>query len=1138
MDFYAVLDQVVALLRSRGRVSYRALKRQFALDDAYLDDLKAEIIEVQQLAADQDGTMLVWTGEPDTASPVAPPHEREPLTYTPPYLAEKILTSRSALEGERKQVTVLFADLKASMELLADRDPEEARQLLDPVLERMMAAVHRYEGTVNQVMGDGIMALFGAPIAHEDHAVRACYAALAMQEAIRRHSEAARRPHGMNVQIRVGLNSGEVVVRAIGNDLHMDYSAIGQTVHLAARMEQLAMPGSVLITAEVLRLAEGYVQVEPLGPVPIKGLQELAEVYEVTGAGPARTRLQALAARGLTPFVGRRTERQALRDTLTRAGTGRGQLMAVVGEPGVGKSRLLAEFLASPLTQGWLILETHAVSYGQATPYRPIRDLLQAFFQIDDHDDERRIREKVDKRLTLDVALQPTRVAVLALLDVSVDDPEWQALDPTQRRLQIIDNVRRLLLRQSQVQPLLVSIENLHWIDAGTQAVLDSLVESLPTATLFLLVNYRPEYQHGWGGKTYYTQLRLDPLPAESAEALLQALLGDDGSLVPLKHLLIERTEGNPFFLEESARTLVEAQVLGGEHGAYRLVQSLRSIQVPATVQAVLAARIDRLSTAEKTLLQTAAVIGTDVPFPLLQAIAELSEEALQRGLMHLQAAEFLYETRLFPTLEYTFKHALTHDVAYGSLLQERRRALHAGIVQALERLYPERLAEHVDRLSHHALRGEVWEKALIYCRQAGEKALERSAYRDAVGYFEHALSALPHLPEQREMHEQAIDLRLALRSALFPSGDSERILGYLREAEAFAAALDDPRRLGHISNFLSVHFRNMGAYDRAIAAARRALAFATASGAVVLHALANQRLGLTYQSQGDYRRAIDCLLQSVASLHGAQRRERLGQANVPSVQSLAYLAACHGELGMFAEGSVLGEEGLQIAETVGDPSSLMWASYGTGLLSLCQGDLPRALPRLERALAICREVDLPLFGPRMAAALGAAYTLSGRVADAVALLTQAMDQTEAMDMAGFHALCRLPLGEAHLLAGRLEESHTLAERTLALARIRQEHANEAYVLRLLGDIAARREPPESKLAEAHYSQALTLAESLGMRPLMAHCHLGLGTLYTKVGRREQARAALSSAIELYRAMEMTFWLPQAEAALAQVEGR
>jgi class 3 adenylate cyclase len=447
-----------------------------------------------------------FCGECGTAlirqTPAPPPSlSQPPVSYTPQYLVEKILITRNALEGERKQVTVLFADLKGSMESLADRDPEEAQQLPDPVLERMMAAVHLYEGTVNQVMGDGIMALFGAPIAHEDHAARACYAALAMQEAIHGYSAEVRRSHGIDVQIRVGLHSGEVVVRTIGNDLHMDYSAIGQTTHLAARMEQLAAPGSIRFTAKTLRLVEGMVQVTSLGPVPVKGLPDPVEVLELRGAGRAQTRLQALATRGLTPFVGRRIELHALRDTVARAGAGRGQLLAVIGEPGVGKSRLFSEFLAAPFTQGWLILATHAVSYGQATPYLPIRDLLKAYFRIEDRDDDPAMREKVDKCLTLDVALQQTRSAVLTLLDMRVDDPEWQALDPSQRGLRTIDSVRHLLLRQSQVQPLLISIENLHWIDAGTQAVLDSLVESLPTATLLLLVNYRPEYQHSWGAR-------------------------------------------------------------------------------------------------------------------------------------------------------------------------------------------------------------------------------------------------------------------------------------------------------------------------------------------------------------------------------------------------------------------------------------------------------------------------------------------------------------------------------------------------------------------------------------------------------------------------------------------------------------
>ena len=1084
------------------------------------------------------GASLIPASNTSSAHLLAP-HPQPPRRDTPVHLAEKILTSRSALEGERKQVTVLFADLKSSMELLADRDPEEARQILDPVLEHMMAAVHRYEGTVNQVMGDGIMALFGAPIAHEDHAVRACYAALAIQEAIRRYSDEVRRGHGLEVQSRVGLNSGEVVVRAIGNDLHMDYSAIGQTTHLAARMEQLAPPGTIRLTAETLRLAEGWVQVTPLGPVPVKGLPAPVEVCELTGAGPARTRLQAFAARGLTPFVGRQAELKALHQALAQAETGHGQVVSVIGEPGVGKTRLFHEFTHASHTHGWLRLESSSASYGKATPYLPIIDLLKTYVQIDDRDDGRRMREKLTGRLlTLDPTLGPTVPAFLALLEVPVEEASWQALDPPQRRQRTLEALKHVLLRESQRQPLLLVFENLHWIDAETQAFLDGLVESLPAARLLLLVNYRPEYQHSWGQKTYYTQLRLDPLPPASAEALLESLLGREAGLASLKARLIELTQGNPFFLEESVRTLVETQVLAGEPGAYRLAKALASIQVPATVQAVLAARIDRLPPEEKALLQTAAVIGPEVPLALIEAIAEVPEGSLRLGLTHLQAAEFLYETRLFPEHEYTFKHALTQQVAYETLLQERRRPLHARIVEALEAFAGDRVAEQAERLAHHALRGEVWEKALTYCRQAGEKALTRSAYRESVGSFEQALSALPHLPETRATREQAIDLRLALRSALLPSGDSERILAHLREAEALAVAIDDHRRLGQISGFLSVYFRNMGAYDQAIAAAQSALALATAVGDAVLYALANLFLGAAYWAQGGYRQAIDCLGQTVASLHGGQRRERLGQANLPYVQSLAFLAACHAELGTFAEGRSLGEEGLQIAETVAHPSSLMWASYGIGLLFLCQGDLHRALPRLERAMAICQEADLPLFVPRMAAALGEAYTLSGRVADAVELLTQAMQQTMATDMAGFQALCSLPLGEAHLLAGRLEEAHTLAERTLALARTRQERTNQAYALRLLGDIAARREVPQPDQAGDCYHQALALAEALGMRPLQAHCHRGLGILYAKLDQAEPARMEVSAAIDLYRAMDMTFWLPQAEAALAQVEGQ
>jgi predicted ATPase/class 3 adenylate cyclase len=1105
--------------------------------------LKEELIHGQKVAVDEDRRVLVWTGAtPGGATPPGMPAPvstqiRQPLAYTPQHLTERILASRRALEGERKQVTVVFADLKGSTELIQGLDPEEARRLLDPALQIMMDAVHRYEGTVNQVLGDGIMALFGAPLAHEDHALRACYAALAMQGAMRRYAEEMRRTQGLEVQLRVGLNSGEVVVRAIGNDLHMDYSAVGQTTHLAARMEQLAIPGSIRLTAATLRLVEGLVVVQALGPVPVKGLTDPVEVFELVGASTIRRRLQAAVVRGLTRFVGRQAELETLYQALEQARAGRGQVVALVGEAGVGKSRLVYEVVHSPRTQGWLVLESASASYGKATPYFPVLDLLKRYCHIEDSDDTRTIQAKVTGQvLTLDATLQETLPGLLALLSALPEDSPFLKLDPAQRRRRTLEGLKGVLLRESQVQPLLLVFEDLHWVDSETQALLDSLVESLPTARLLLLVNYRPEYEPGWSSKTSYTHLRLEPLPPTSAEAFLEAILGSDASLAPLKQLLIAHTGGNPFFLEETVRTLVETGVLLGTPGAYRLAQSLPSIQVPATVQAVLAARIDRLPVDVKHLLQVAAVSGMEVSFPLLSAIAGMPEDMLHRGLAQLQAAEFLYETRLFPEREYTFKHALTHEVAYSSLLQEQRRVLHAQIVETLEAASPDRVAEQVERLAYHALRGEVWDKALTYFRQAGERAMARSAHREAVSYFDQALHALTHLPAQRETHEQAIDLRLALRSALLPSRDTERILACLCEAEALAVILDDHSRLGQISGFLSVHFRSQGAYGQAITAAQRALALATAGGDAVREALAHLFLGAAHWAQGDYRRAIDSLRQTVASLAGTRRYERFGQATLPAVQARAFLAACHAELGLFAAGSTLGEEGLQIAETVAHPSSLMWAYYGLGLLTLRQGNLYRALPLLERAMGICQEAHLLLFSPRMAAALGAAYTLAGRVADAVALLTQAIDQTIATEMSGFQALCSLPLAEAHMLAGHLTEAHALARQALTLARKYQERGHQAYALRLLGDIAAQNEPSARPSAEAHYRQAFVLAEELGMRPLVAHCHLSLGTLAIRMRRLDQARADLAAALALYRSMEMTFWLPRAEAALAQVD--
>jgi tetratricopeptide (TPR) repeat protein len=991
---------------------------------------------------------------------------------------------------------------------------------------------------VNQIMGDGIMALFGAPVAHEDHAVRACYAALAMQDAMRHYCAEVRRTHGVEVQIRVGLNSGEVVVRAIGNDLHMDYSALGQTTHLAARMEQLAAPGSIRLTAETLWLAEGLVQVTALGPVPVKGLAEPVEVFELVGVTALRRRLQAAVARGLSPFVGRQQEMAILQQALVRAGAGQGQVVALLGEPGVGKSRLVYEFLQSHHTKGWLRLESSSVSYGKATAYLPVCDLLKVYCHIEDRDDHRTVRAKVTGQLlTLDDALQDTVPAVLALFDALPVDSPFLALDPLQRRRRTLEAIKRVLLRESQVQPLLLVFEDLHWIDSETQAVLDLLVESLPTARMLLLVNYRPEYQHGWGSKMYYTQLRLDPLPETSVDTLLQALLGHAPGLEPLTQLLMARTQGNPFFLEESVRTLVETGVLVGERGAYHLAQPLDTFQVPATVQALLAARMDRLPPEDKRLLQTAAVIGMEVSLPLVQAIAELPEAALHRGLTHLQAAEFLYETRLFPEHAYTFKHALTHEVAYGSLLQERRRVLHMRIVEALEKLSGDRLADQLEHLAAHAVRGEVWDKALRYCRQAGAKAMERSAAREAVGHYEQALAALAHLPQHRALQEQAIDLQCDLRTARAVLGQHARILHDLRTAATLAEALDDPRRLGRVSIYMADCLTAVGQYACAIASCQRALALAAASRERGTQVWAQNQLGLVYYIQGDYRQAIDALQSTMDTLEGEQRYERSGQNVPPAVFACTFLLLCLAEVGAFAEGRAVGDAVLRMVEAVNHPVSLVSAYRGIGQLALRQGNLPQALRGLERAAGLCEDVELPFHFSLLAPALGAAYVLCGRGDEARQLLERVLEQTAVSGRMSNQLPLLSTLGEIHLRADRLEEARTLATRALEQARTYRARGIEAYILRLFGEIAAHRAPPDVAQVEAHYQQAIALAEELGMRPLLAHCHRGLGTLYATTGQREQARAALSTAIEMYREMAMTFWLPETEAALAQVEG-
>jgi class 3 adenylate cyclase/tetratricopeptide (TPR) repeat protein len=1077
---------------------------------------------------------------PECAHPAGAPASTQPRfcslkAYTPKHLAEKILTSKAAVEGERKQVTVLFADLKGSMELLADCDPEEARKLLDPVLECMMEAVHHYEGMVNQVMGDGIMALFGAPIGHEDHAVRGCYAALRMQRRINLYADEVQRAGGTPVQIRVGLNSGEVVVRSIGSDLHMDYTAVGQTTHLAARMEQMAKPGSALVTCDTLKLAEGYVQVRPLGAVPVKGIDTRTPVYELTGIAAARSRLQASAGRGLTRFVGREQELHQLAQALDRAAAGHGQTVAVVGEAGMGKSRLAWEFARSHRTHGWLVLESSSVSYGKATPYLPVIELLKAYCRLQERDDPRAIRERVaGKLLTLDRALEPLLTPLLALLDVPVDDATWNALDPSQRRRRTLDAVKRLLFRESQVQPLLVIFEDLHWIDSETQALLDGLIESLPTARVLLLVNYRPEYEHTWNRKTYYLQLRIDPLPSESAEELLHALLGEDRTLEPLKRVLIERTEGNPFFLEESVQSLVEIKVLVGERGAYRMTKVPGAWQIPATVQAILVARIDRLSAEDKQLLLMASVIGKDVPFVLLEAIADVTGDDLRHALSRLQTAEFLYEARLFPDLEYTFKHALTHDVAYGSLLEDRRRALHAAVVQAIERLHADRLSEVVDVLAHHAVQGRLGPKAVRYLRQAGQKAVARSANQEAIRLFETALDLLAEMPESAESLSDILDIRIALGPSL--------IAVHGTQAEevrtSYERALELVERLGDVSRrfpalwglWYVANYR--GRYQQAYEYAQRLLSAAQAGDDTGRLLEAHHSLWATTSAMGQPADSITHAELGIA-LYDRDRHASqtfLYGGHDPGTCCRWHLAMNRWLLGYPDQALAATRDAFRLAEQLGHPMSTAITLWTMAWVHYQRGEREAAAETAEQLQPLAESYG---FKGWLQPGIIMPHTRPTVRLDAVALAETRQRLLDARSAAWRHIFCMCVFAEVCIDVGHPEEGLRALE-TLEAADRNAFCGPEVF--RIEGELLLRSAGVGSEGAEARFRTAIELAGRRAEKSLELRAATSLARLWRRQGKKKEAQRLLADVYGWFTEGQETRDLIAAKALLEELK--
>ena len=1015
------------------------------------------------------------------------------------------------LEGERKTVTALFADIKGSTELEQGLDPEEARAIIDPALKLMIDAVRRYDGYIVQSTGDGIFALFGAPVAHEDHPQRALYAALRMQEDLKRYSAKLVADGGMPIEARIGANTGEVVVRSISTGGgHVEYTPIGHTTNLASRMQAVAPTGSIATSEQTRKFVEGYFQLKPMGPTRVKGVSEPVNVYEVTGLGPIRTRLQRSAGRGYTKFVGREREMEALKHAAGLAREGHGQIAAAVAEAGTGKSRLFFEFKAVSQS-GWMVLEAFSVSHGKASAYLPVIDLLHGYFGIDSDDDARRRRERVaGKIVILDRSLEDTLPYLYSLLAISeVEDP-LSAMDAQVRRRRTLDAIKRILLRESLNQPLMVIFEDLHWIDDETQALLNLLADSIGTAKLLLLVNYRPEYSHQWNSKTYYTQLRLDPLGKESAGEMLSALLGDGPDLQALKRVIIERTEGNPFFMEETVQVLLDEGALVRDGTEVRLTKALGELKIPPTVQAILAARIDRLPAAEKDLLQTLAVIGKEFQLSLVRAVVSASGDELARMLDELQLGEFIYEQPAVGDVEYTFKHALTQEVAYNSILGDRRKLLHERIGAAIETLYAASIEDHLSELAHHYARSGNADKAAEYLQRAGLQAFGRSAHREALDQLSAALEFLGRIPEspQRDDREAALQLARASAIQVVNGIGAEGLDSVFSRIMELSERTGNARRSAEGLGGLQLLHLARAEYDVALRLAHRLLEMAQAAGDPMSISWAQFAVGQTHSHLGEFTAARSMLEQAASAQH-EEDRSRLSSIDRRVISRLRF-----GQLlvllGYPDQGLKMSSDTVAMARDLSRPFDLVIAMMFLGNAHLMIGDRSSALGLSAPAIELVERNGLSA-GVMAAVTFDHGYILATQgQTEGLAQMEQGITGARAIRttfgapwMLGRHA-------QALQVCGRSAEAGSVMAEALELAQKTGEGMYLAELHRIGGELGLAQASSDASQAERRFRTAIEIARRQSAKWWELRATVSLASLLAKQGKRAEARAMLA----------------------------
>jgi len=1035
--------------------------------------------------------------------------------YLPKGLTEKILAQRDKIEGERKQVTIMFCDMEGFTPFTERLGPEEAYGIMDKVYELLIHKVHDYEGTVNEMTGDGIMALFGAPIALEDAPQRAIRSAMAIHREIAKLSDGIKKEkQGIPaLKMRIGIHSGPVVVGTLGNNLRVEFKAVGDTVNLASRVEGLAEPGTTYVTEDTFKISEGLFRFEALGNKHVKGKEEPVKVYRVIAPSTRRTRFDVSAERGLAPFVGRERELELLLDGFERSKESRGQAFSVVSEAGIGKSRLLYEFRKAVANEDVIFLEGRCLSYSKGVAYHPVIDILTANFDILEGDGDLEITEKVKRGLKIIGADEASTLPyLLELLSVKESGIDRIPLSPDARKDRILDAVKQITLKGSEIRPLIMAFEDLHWVDQSSEDHLKHLLENIAGARILLIFTYRPEFVHTWGGKSYHSQLNLNRLSNRESLAMVYYLLGTEEIDRDLEELILEKTEGVPFFIEEFIKSLQDLKIIERKDNRYRITKDIREAAIPATVQDVIMARIDSLPEGVKGLLQTVSAIGREFSFDLTKKVAGLTEQDLLSYLSVLKDSELLYERGIYPQSTYIFKHALTQDTTYQSLLKSTRQKYHRKIAEVLGKDFPETMETQPELLAHHYTEAGLNEQAVGYWHKAGKRAAQRSAHVEAINHLSKGLEVLMTLPDTVERARQELDLQTTLGPMLMAvkgqsSPDTER--AYARARELCQQVGETPKLFPVLNGLFRFHMvRAEFQAMRELAEQLFTLAQRVQDPALLLEA--HRAMGQTMFWLGDLAPARAHLEQGIALYDPQQHRSHAfvyGQD--PGVMCRGFVSWPIWVLGYPDQALQSIHEALALAQEIAHPFSLALALVQASLVHQFRREVLEAQERAEALIALSTEQGFPQWLAFGTTLRGWALTAQGRGAEGIDQMRQGLVARRAT-RSELHRPCFLSLlAEGYRKVGQPEEGLAVLLEALAIVDKTGERYWEAEVNRRKGELLLIQQGQKMEEAEACFQKALDIARRQEAKSLELRAAMSLSRLWQQQGKRDEARQVL-----------------------------